>query len=60
VSTIELAPSAGTSEFDATYGSRVPAETVAANAPGATAVARSEARSAALVATLIAFFQIVK
>jgi hypothetical protein len=31
-----------------------------ANAAGATAVARREARSAALVAALIAFFQIVK
>jgi len=37
-----------------------PAVVAAANALGATAVARSEARSAALVAALIAFFQIVK
>jgi hypothetical protein len=33
---------------------------IEASAAGATAVTRSEARSAALVATLIAFFQIVK
>jgi hypothetical protein len=32
----------------------------APNAAGATAVTRREARSAALVPTLIAFFQIVK
>jgi hypothetical protein len=40
----------------------LPAEAtvIAANADGATAVARSEARSAALVAALTAFFQIVK
>ena len=37
-----------------------PATVAEANAAGATAVARSEARSAALVATLMAFFQIVK
>ena len=55
-----LMPSATTEHDAGVHTPRKSVLSVAANAPGATAVARSEARRAALVTALIAFFQIVK